>query len=64
MVKSIYNAEGAARYLGRSGSWGRLAFLNGRLPAEVYLNDRYPAVTEATLRKLAPKLKARTRKVH
>jgi hypothetical protein len=55
----FYNGGGAARFLGHPEYWGREAFRNGALPVEGYINAKFPAVTEATLKKLAPMLRKR-----
>jgi len=59
---TLFNGCGAARYLGRPESWGRFAFVTGLLPVEASINGHFPAITEATLRKLAPRLRKLPRK--
>ena len=54
---SLYNGCGASRYLNRPECWGRGAFNSGVLPTEGLINGRFPGVTGATLKRLAPTLK-------
>jgi hypothetical protein len=56
-MPTLFNGCGAARFLGRPESWGRFAFMTGLLPTEGYINAHYPAITAATLRRLAPRLR-------
>jgi hypothetical protein len=56
-MPTLYNGCGAARYLGKPESWGRFAFITGLLPTEATINGHFPAITEKTLRRLAPRLR-------
>ena len=56
-MPTLYNGCGAARFLGKPESWGRFAFNRGLLPVEATINGHFPAVTEQTLKRLAPRLR-------
>jgi hypothetical protein len=55
----LFNGAGASRFLGHPEYWGRTAFKTGLLPIEGFVNAQFPAVSEATLKRLAPKLRKR-----
>jgi hypothetical protein len=60
----VYDAPGVARFLGRSEAWVRYSFADGLLPTEVVISERRPALTYATLKKIAPTLRYRTRQLN
>jgi hypothetical protein len=54
----VYTAPGVARIADKSDGWGRLAFSSGRVPTEVLINGKQPAVTGPTMDRIAARLKA------
>jgi hypothetical protein len=62
----IYDAPGAARFIGKSEAWARYSFQSGVIPTELLINGRKPAVTAPTLKRLAPQLRKQGsgRKLH
>jgi hypothetical protein len=60
----VYDASGVARFLGRSEAWARYSFANGRLPVECIISGRKPALTFETLKKIAPTLRYKAKRLH
>jgi hypothetical protein len=56
---TVYDSTGTSRYIEKSDGMARLYFKDGTIPTEVLINGKRPGVTEATLKKIAPGLKAR-----
>jgi hypothetical protein len=58
----LFDASGAAHFIGKSEGWGQLNFQNGSIPTEALINGRKPAVTKATLTRMAKRLRVHGKK--
>jgi len=58
-ILHVHTVLGVARACDKHEHWARAAFKSGLVPTEVLINGTQVAITDETLKKIAPALSAR-----